>query len=306
MIDVIIPAYNAHSTIKNALDSIVNQINRDMLCVYIIDDGSTTNYRKIIKNYEDTLDIHEHRIENSGPGMARQIGLNMSNNEFIVFLDADDYFFDEYALQNLIDSIYQADLVQGFIIDKRDGNNEKSMISPYCYLHGKMYRRSIIEKYDINFDVSKRKNGDIYEDSTFNQLYTLCCKKISTVDKMIYIYEYNPNSLTQAKKVIPSNLKNFVQSMNWLVKEIKKRKIDDYEQLPWLLAIMIYHCYFNYLMIPDKCLFVFDELNEIRNLYEIYHNYLDYDNEVAIFRSFVNDYSIIPNITVYEFISKIK
>ena len=31
MIDVIIPAYNAHSTIKNALDSIVNQINRDML-----------------------------------------------------------------------------------------------------------------------------------------------------------------------------------------------------------------------------------------------------------------------------------
>ena len=175
MIDIIIPAYNAFETIGSTLGSIAKQINKESLKVYIINDGSTKSYDYIIKNYEKLLDITEITIENSGPGAARQVGVDSSNNEFIVFMDADDTLSNEYSLLNLINIINEADLAQGHFLEKRESDS-RDLEPQYCYLHGKMYRRSINEKNNIIFDSKRRYNGDIYEDSSFNQLYSLCCE----------------------------------------------------------------------------------------------------------------------------------
>ena len=102
MVDVIIPAYNAHGTIERALQSLIQQINKEVIKVYIINDGSDTDYSNIVNSYSEELDIEQITIKNSGPGFARQKGLNCSHNEYILFLDADDYLYDEYALINLL------------------------------------------------------------------------------------------------------------------------------------------------------------------------------------------------------------
>lgn len=118
MIDIIIPAYNAFETIARTLDSVARQVNREHLNVYIINDSSEKSYDCIIANYSSLINITEIKIENSGPGAARQVGLTVSNNEFIVFLDADDALPSDNSLLNLINIIGDADLAQVFLQKK--------------------------------------------------------------------------------------------------------------------------------------------------------------------------------------------
>lgn len=74
MIDIIIPAYNAHNTIRETLNSIKKQNKIEKINVYILNDASDENYQKIIEEYTPYIKIKEIEIEkNSGPGVARQI-----------------------------------------------------------------------------------------------------------------------------------------------------------------------------------------------------------------------------------------
>lgn len=303
MIDVIIPAYNAFDTIGNTLDSIAKQINRKDIKVYIINDGSEKSYDFIINNYTSMIDITEIYIENSGPGNARQVGINSSNNEFIVFMDADDRLNSDDSLLNLLNIIHNADLAQGSFYEITE--NDKKILEPqYCYLHGKMYRRSIIKKNNITFDVTRRYNGDIYEDSTFNQLYSLCCNKIETTNEIVYVYEYNPTSITKSNKDESKHLENFVDAMSWLMNEINKRKISNYHDLAWNLCIICFHAYFNYLLTEDKSKTIFSKMGAIKKMYKKYIKYLSFDEQLTIYKYF--NYPVIPTISFYEFMDKIE
>ena len=55
MIDIIIPAYNAHNTIKKTLISICMQTVKDKINVYIIDDCSNEDYKEIINIFSTNL-----------------------------------------------------------------------------------------------------------------------------------------------------------------------------------------------------------------------------------------------------------
>ena len=58
MIDVIIPAYNSHSTITRTLSSIAMQLNKDEIKVTIVNDGGN-DYKEIVKIFEPLLDIQD-------------------------------------------------------------------------------------------------------------------------------------------------------------------------------------------------------------------------------------------------------
>ena len=93
MIDVIIPAYNAHETIERTLYSIAYQRNSENLNVYIINDNSIKDYSKEIDFFKNFINIRELKLkENSGPGYARQYGIEHSDSEYIIFIDSDDVF----------------------------------------------------------------------------------------------------------------------------------------------------------------------------------------------------------------------
>lgn len=303
MIDIIIPAYNAFETIGKTLNSIAKQVNRDSLNVYIINDGSEKSYNYIIDIYTSLINITEIKIENSGPGVARQIGLDVSSNEFIVFMDADDTLPHDDSLLNLISIISEADLAQGSFLEKTE--TDSRVLEPqYCYLHGKMYRRSLIQKNNITFDKTRRYNGDIYEDCSFNILYTLCCDRIATTNEVVYIYEYNPNSITKLNKDVSNHLRNYVDAMTWLVKEINKRELKKEHDIAWNICMICFHSYFNYLLSKERSNFVFTEMSQIKKMYKKYIDKLPYDEQLSIYKLF--DYPVIPFISFYDFMDKIK
>ena len=84
-ISVIIPTYNRANFIVKAIESIMNQtvkVNE----IIVIDDGSTDNTQELLKDYNI---IYKYQ-KNSGVSKARNLGIKLSKNEWITFLDSDD------------------------------------------------------------------------------------------------------------------------------------------------------------------------------------------------------------------------
>ena len=91
-VSVIVPVYQAQAHLRLCLDSLLAQTFKDLeiLCV---DDGSTDQSPGILEEFarQDSR-VKVLRQENAGPGAARNAGLEAAAGEYVLFLDADDFF----------------------------------------------------------------------------------------------------------------------------------------------------------------------------------------------------------------------
>jgi hypothetical protein len=88
-ISVIIPAYNAGATLREALDSVQAQ-NHTPHEVIVVDDGSTDDTAEIARSYQELLPLVLVQQANAGLGAARNAGMDTATGEAWAFLDADD------------------------------------------------------------------------------------------------------------------------------------------------------------------------------------------------------------------------
>lgn len=124
---IIIPVYNSSKTLERCINSVLNQKYEDWELI-IIDDGSTDNSVEIIKKYiNNNYKIKSFSQKNSGPGKARNLGIEKSNSEYICFMDADDYMEDNYL--QLVNNKINADkcdvLFLDLILEKENGKVDK-------------------------------------------------------------------------------------------------------------------------------------------------------------------------------------
>ena len=100
-ISVIVPVYNAEKYLHRCVDSILFQTFTDFELL-LIDDGSTDKSAAICDEYanEDTR-IKVFHKENGGVSSARNVGLDNVNGEWISFIDADDYLYNNSFLADL-------------------------------------------------------------------------------------------------------------------------------------------------------------------------------------------------------------
>ena len=92
MISVVIPVYNRPDTLARALDSLVAQTNQKFE-VLVCDDGSTEDVKSVALSYIGKLKLRYFWMENSGgPAHPRNIGVANADNEWISFLDSDDWW----------------------------------------------------------------------------------------------------------------------------------------------------------------------------------------------------------------------
>jgi glycosyltransferase involved in cell wall biosynthesis len=88
LISVIIPAYNAQKTIRETIESVLNQTFKDFEII-VIDDGSQDSTVEIVSAFSDPR-LRLFSYPNAGVSATRNRGLAQANSEFISFLDADD------------------------------------------------------------------------------------------------------------------------------------------------------------------------------------------------------------------------
>ncbi len=89
LITVIMPCFNAERYVREAVDSILNQSFPSVELI-VVDDGSTDGSREILATYGNRIRVLVQ--ENQGPYPARNLGISVSQGEFVAFLDADDWW----------------------------------------------------------------------------------------------------------------------------------------------------------------------------------------------------------------------
>lgn len=101
ILSVIIPVYNAEKYIEKCLESVFLNLNSNIE-VIIIDDGSTDSslhlIKKIIKCNDICISSNIKLLTqiNQGQSVARNNALDISEGEYVAFIDADDYISSTY------------------------------------------------------------------------------------------------------------------------------------------------------------------------------------------------------------------
>jgi glycosyltransferase involved in cell wall biosynthesis len=117
-VSVIIPVYNCEKYISRSIQSVL--AIEEVTELIIVDDGSTDltfNICKDFKKIDSRIKIffHEGR-KNRGVSASRNLGIKNAKNNFIAFLDADDYYLPNrfkvtsecFAFDQSIEGVYEA------------------------------------------------------------------------------------------------------------------------------------------------------------------------------------------------------
>lgn len=96
MYSVIVPVFNAETTLRQCVDSILVQEFRDFELL-LIDDGSKDLSPAICNEYaKQDSRVKVYHKENGGVSSARNVGLEYAKGEWITFIDSDDYIEQNY------------------------------------------------------------------------------------------------------------------------------------------------------------------------------------------------------------------
>src|SRR5262245_52729040 len=86
-VSVVVPTYNSARYLGAAVESVLEQSDRD-LEVLVIDDGSRDETPDVMARYGPP--VRYLRQENQGVSAARNHGLELASGRYVAFLDADD------------------------------------------------------------------------------------------------------------------------------------------------------------------------------------------------------------------------
>lgn len=143
-IAIIIPVYNASEYLRECLDSVCAQTYTNWSCL-LVNDGSTDNSQRIIDEYcaRDGRFVGLVKKNEKSAALARKYGLEHTNAEWILFLDADDaiesLFLEKMVVRQLETN---ADCITGYLIGCSN------------QLEGELWRIP-----DVKFDLSQILTG---------------------------------------------------------------------------------------------------------------------------------------------------
>jgi glycosyltransferase involved in cell wall biosynthesis len=89
LVSVIMPAYNAATTIRESIASVLAQSHRE-LELLVVDDGSTDHTRQIVQEVKDSRVRLIELERQSGVSAARNVGVERSSGAYLKYLDSDD------------------------------------------------------------------------------------------------------------------------------------------------------------------------------------------------------------------------
>lgn len=229
-VDIIIPAYHAHKAIEKALCSIAIQTIVDDLNVIIVNDGDKS-YKDIVDRFKRYFSIKEVVLsENSGPGKARQTGIEAGESEFFTCIDADDTFAGALALQTLRGAISQNEVIK-CVSSRFDQmtDNERMQIphtNDMVWMFGKIYRRDWIERNHIYMNDTRAN-----EDTGFNTWVRLLCdnqnEQVIFINDLTYYWHMKEDSITRindGQYGFDQCMCGWTDNMIWAIQNAKKTR----------------------------------------------------------------------------------
>lgn len=245
-VSIIIPAYNAEKHIERMLNSILNQTYNEIECI-IVNDGSTDNTRKILKQYEEIF-IKDQKVlkiieqENGGQAAAVNNGLKYVTGEYFIWADADD-FFEPNAFECMVEYLENnkdVDLVRVNAIYRLEENIEEiyqikkqkefkkcNILDDYimyreeripCYIGIIMTRFEYFKKKNRGLDINQSRVGQNLQliiPITYNAI-------AGCLDKDLYNYVIRKNSHSREKRNKIQKLKRMSYARKLRLETINK------------------------------------------------------------------------------------
>ncbi|RZF61677.1 glycosyltransferase family 2 protein [Sphingobacterium corticibacterium] len=195
LISIVMPAYNAESTIAVSLDSVCRQ-SFSRFEMVVVNDGSTDDTVDIITEYAGRDErINLVSIDNHGVNFARQLGVQRATGRYITFLDADDQL-QEDTLEMYLYHIEEHDVLLANCFD--DGVLEKEEYLSLMMderlpkeLWGKMFIKELLTD-DV---MTLPQDIGMGEDYIWNIRVTGRVKSVKLIRDNYYCYDdQNPQS----------------------------------------------------------------------------------------------------------------
>lgn len=228
LLSIIVPVYNAQLTLRQCVDSILEQVFENYEII-LINDGSIDDSKRICEDYaRKDKRIVVINQDNQGVSAARNAGLDIARGDWITFVDSDDYITPNYF--NSIDgfdtdivfmefvSLWKGRLVKNAPL-KKCNMSFKSFIETYFNMPyikapwGKMIKRAKIGTLRFNEDMR------IGEDSCF--MYALLSQlssfEVCFTDE--YVFRCPDKELNQKYEI---TVLYAVSSLNNLFKAFKQ------------------------------------------------------------------------------------
>ncbi|HWI91079.1 MAG TPA: glycosyltransferase [Flavisolibacter sp.] len=174
-VSVIIPVFNSAHLIEKTIQSILKQQFQDWEMI-IVDDGSMDNIGEVIGSFiKKNERIKFYQQQNAGASAARNTGIKNAKNEWLLFLDADDWIREDYFEKMVavlindptIDVVHcgWTRVSKSGAAGKGNFGGEQSDMFPslahYCpfAIHSCIVRKGIVERVG-GFDTSFKTCGD--------------------------------------------------------------------------------------------------------------------------------------------------
>lgn len=161
LVSVIMPVFNAQRTMRQSIESVLQQ-SEERLELVLIDDASTDNSALIIDEYA----LRDRRIKvlrqpaNAGVAEARNAGIRAASARYIAFLDSDDWWHPR-KLELQIGQMRASGATVSYTTYQRvaeDGSLLSIVEPPLQVDHGDMLRSNHIGNLTGVYD---RRLGDV-------------------------------------------------------------------------------------------------------------------------------------------------
>ncbi len=219
-ISIILPVYNVARYVGRCMESLRSQTMQDFEVLFIDDHGQDDSV-SIIREFISANGLSERwRVletpKNSGPAMARNIGIQAAESEYIAFVDSDDWIETD-MLEVLYRSAksYQADISSGAALWDNANGTHRIACNPHVGSGAidRQQRRYLLGHYVSNFCTMlfRREwllnNGILFpnaksgEDSSFMGQCYLMAERVAQTDKPMYHYVIHSQSISHKRGV---------------------------------------------------------------------------------------------------------
>ena len=247
-VSVIIPAYNIQEHVEECINSVLNQTYQNYE-ILIVNDGSTDDTLKIVREYEAKNDkIKVFDISNHGQGYARNLALKESTGDYILFLDADD-FLENVTLEVAVKKIEneKSDLVvfdwkyyfqktgkykyvnRDVFFGKKILEGEEVLdlfrIKHYFTVN-KLYSKRFLTENQIQYG-----EGFLYEDNPFWVKVVIKANRVSLIHSPLYNVRVTDSSSTKTKMDTDIHYKSYIKAVEENIKAIREKPQNNYYYL---------------------------------------------------------------------------
>ena len=187
-----------------------------------------------------------------GVSAARNYGLDHSEAEYVMFCDIDDGFLNNYGLHMLMSAVAEGfDLLIGAFAEEALSTDNKTIAlvghqQDITFVHGKVYKREFLNKYDLRFDPAMT----IHEDGYFNGLtYSVAIMekvKIKRIETPFYLWCWHENIVVRSQKedFVLKTYDKLMQTRLGLSKQLKKRGYE--EEFKVSVALTVLNSYYDF------------------------------------------------------------